>query len=118
MMKAIQALYFNKLKGMTVPEQESELGLYFINKIKTILKQEHLQFDLNTKLNDAGIDSLLAVELSVIIKSDFNTDVSISDILQKFSLNDIIKLILNTLKSDLPSEPEAQLAISWIEGEL
>lgn len=117
-MTNIRTLYFNRLKEMTASEQESELGVYFINKIKTILKQEHLQFDLNTKLNDAGIDSLLAVELSVMTKFDFNTDVSISGIIQSFSINDIIKLILNTLKSDLPEESDVQLATNWIEGEL
>ena len=116
-----QSLNFDNLKGMTSSEQESGLGLYFINKVKTILEQQQLDFDLHTKLNDIDIDSIAAAELSSVVKSDFNTGISISDILQKFSINDIIKLILNNLNSYSSGKTDSldtQSGSNWSEGEL
>ncbi len=114
-------LNFDTLKEMTSSEQESELGQYFIIKVKTILEQQNLDFDLQTKLNDIDIDSIAAAELSSIVKSDFNTGISISDILQKFSIDDIIKLILNNRNSDSSGKPDGmdpESRSNWLEGEL
>ena len=114
-------LNFDSLKEMTSSERESELGQYFIIKVKTILEQQNLDFDLHTKLNDIDIDSIAAAELSSIVKSDFNTGISISDILQKFSIEDIIKLILNNRNSDSSGKPDSldpESRSNWLEGEL
>jgi SAM-dependent methyltransferase/acyl carrier protein len=116
-----QSLNFDNLKEMTSLEQESRLGLYFISKVKTILEQQKLDFELHTKLNDIDIDSIAAAELSSIVKSDFNTGISISDILQKFSIHDIIKLILNNLNSYSSGKPDGsdtESGSNWLEGEL
>lgn len=119
--KDSESLNFDNLKRMTNSEQETRLGLYFTNKVKTILEQKHLDFDLHTKLNDIDIDSIAAAELSSIVKSDFKTGISISDILQKFSVNDIIRLIVNNLNSDSTGRPDGldtESGTNWLEGEL
>lgn len=115
------SLNFDSLKGMTSAEQKSALGSYFISKVQTIMEQQNMELGLLTKLNDIDIDSIAAAELSSIVKSDFNTDISISDILQKLSIKNIIKLILDNLKSYSSVKPnglDTEAASNWIEGEL
>lgn len=115
-----QSLDFDRLKEMTPDQQELGLGLFFLSKVRSIMELENPEFDLNVKLMDIDIDSIAAAELCSIAKSDFNTGISISDILQKYSINDIIKLILNNLNSSsakpnrMVNEPEN----NWLEGEL
>ena len=107
-------------KGMTSLQKESELVQFFVNRVRTIMDQQDLQLDPDTKLNDIDIDSIAAAELSGIVRSDFNTGISISDILQKFSLNDIVKMIVNNPESSavnqkkMVSEPRGE----FLEGEL
>lgn len=116
-----QSLNIDSLKGMTSTEQESALGPYFISKVQTIMEQQNMELGLHTKLNDIDIDSISAAELSSIVKSDFNTSISISDILQKLSVNEIIKLILNNLKSYSSVKPDGldtEAVGNWLEGEL
>lgn len=116
-----QSLNVDRLKGMTSSEQESALGSYFISKVQTIMEQQNMELGLHTKLNDIDIDSISAAELSSIVKSDFNTSISISDILQKLSVNEIIKLILNNLKSYSSVRTDGldtEAVGNWLEGEL
>ena len=73
------------------------------------------------KLNDLDIDSIAAAELSSIVKADFNTSIRISDVLQKFSINDIMKLILNNLRTNAsvkPQDMDSESVNNWLEGEL
>jgi len=115
-----QSLNFESLKRMTFKQRESGLSLFFLSKVRTMMELQNPEFDIDTKLNDIDIDSIAAAELSGIVKSDFNTGISISDILQKFSINDIIKLILNNLNSS-SVKPDGQVpepGVNWLEGEL
>ena len=112
---------FKSLKALTGQEQASLLGDYLLNKLKSILEQQNISFDLDTKLNDIDIDSIAAAEFSGIIKSDFNTDVSISEILQKYSLNDIIWLIIKNTDLNPAVKPDSMVSEpgnKWVEGEL
>jgi len=114
-------LNFDSLKGMTSTQQVSELGIFFINKVRAIMEQQSLEIDLHTKLNDIDIDSIAAAELSSIVKSDFNTGISISDILQKYSINDIIRLVINNSGTDSsvrPNDLVSKSGTDWLEGEL
>lgn len=116
-----KSLKIDSLIGMSSSDQKSGLGIYFINKVRTIMEQQNLELDLHTKLNDVDIDSIAAAELSSIVNSDFNTVISISDILQKLSINDIVKIILNNLKSYTSVKSNDQVTKtggSWLEGEL
>lgn len=115
-----QSLNFESLKGMTSKEQKSALASYLLSKILTIMELQIQAFDLNTKLNDLDIDSIAAAELCCIVRADFNTDISISDILQKYSVNDIIKLIINNLRSPTEKQinPAPEPGRNWLEGEL
>ena len=115
-----QSLNFDALTGMTSKQQELGLGLFFLSKVRAIMELQNPEFDLDTKLNDIDIDSIAAAELCSIVKSDFNTGISISDILQKFSINDIIKLILNNLNSSSvrPYRLVPEPGYNWLEGEL
>ena len=115
-----QSLNFESLKRMTFKQRESGLSLFFLSKVRTMMELQNPEFDIDTKLNDIDIDSIAAAELSGIVKSDFNTGISISDILQKFSINDITKLILNNLNSS-SVKPDGQVpepGVNWLEGEL
>jgi SAM-dependent methyltransferase/acyl carrier protein len=117
----IQTLNLKNLEGMNPSEQKSALGLYFINKVQIVTEQQTPELDLNTKLSDIDIDSIAAAELSGIVKSDFNTSISISNILQKYSINDILDLILNNLKSYssvMADGLEDKSLVNWLEGEL
>lgn len=115
------SLNISKLRGMTSGEQISKLGSFLARKVQAVMELENTKFDLSVKLNYIDIDSIAAAELSAIVKSDFKTDISISDILQNFSVNDIIKLILKNVKS-FPSDKtdgiDAEAGSTWLEGEL
>jgi len=116
-----QSLDFLSLKRMTSENQESGLGLFFLKKVRKIMEHESMELDLNTKLNDVDIDSIAAAELCSIVKSDFNTVISISDILQKFSISDIIRLIIINLNSNPSVNPDGLVPESegnWLEGEV
>ncbi len=116
-----QTLNVISLKGMTPKQQESELGLFFINRVRSIMDLTDKEFELDTRLYDIDIDSIAAAELSSIARSDFNTGVSISEILQKLSIKDIVRLILDNLKSDTSVKsngPVSKAGNSWLEGEL
>lgn len=115
-----QSLNFNSLKGMTSKQQESELASFFSSKVQSIMELQIPVFDLDTKLNDLDIDSIAAAELCCIVRADFNTDISISDILQTYSVNDIIKHIITNLKSPItkPVDPAPEPGGDWLEGEL
>jgi SAM-dependent methyltransferase/acyl carrier protein len=115
------ALSIDKLKLFKIDDRDAILGTYLMGVVRKILEQPTLVFDLNTKLNDIDIDSLAAAELSSLVKSDFNSGVSISDILQKFSLNDIINLILIDRHSDSSLNSvdyDIESKGNWTEGEL
>jgi acyl carrier protein len=89
--------------------------------IRTIMEQQYLELDLNTKLNDIDIDSIAAAELSGIVKSEFNTVISISDVLQKYSINEIIRLIIKNPGSSVKEKrgkPVSESKVKWLEGEL
>jgi ubiquinone/menaquinone biosynthesis C-methylase UbiE len=115
-----QSLNFDSLKGMTSRQRKSELGLFFISKVQTIMELQNPEFDIDTKLKDIDIDSISAAELCSMAKSDFNTGISISDILQEFSIKDIIRLILNNLNSSSvrPKDQVPEPGGNWLEGEL
>ena len=109
------------LKELTSTQQESTLVIYFIKRISEIMEQPDLHPEPDTKLNDIDIDSIAAAELSSLLKSEFNTVVSIADILQKFSINDIVRAILNNPDSFKSASSVRQLPESdnkWVEGEL
>ncbi|OFY60708.1 MAG: hypothetical protein A2X04_06100 [Bacteroidetes bacterium GWF2_41_9] len=89
----------DNLEGMTTTQQESALRIFFINKVREIIENKDLDPDPDAKLNDIDIDSIAAAELSSLVKSDFNTVVSISDILQNSSISDIIRNILSNPES-------------------
>ena len=112
---------YENLKGMNPELKKTALTLHFVNKVKAILEVSDFDPDPAVKLNDYDIDSIAAAELSSIVKSDFNTVIAISDILQKFSINDIVKVIFDKPESSqsetsipLDSNPEN----TWLEGEL
>jgi ubiquinone/menaquinone biosynthesis C-methylase UbiE/acyl carrier protein len=109
------------LEKMTPNQKESALGLFFSDRIRTIMEQQDLELDLNTKLNDIDIDSIAAAELSGIVKSEFNTVISISDVLQKYSINEIIRLIIKNPGSSVKEKrgkPVSESKVKWLEGEL
>jgi ubiquinone/menaquinone biosynthesis C-methylase UbiE/acyl carrier protein len=115
------SLKIDKLKLLKTDEQESILGIYLLETIKKILERPELEFDINKKLNEIDIDSIAAAELSSLIKSDFFTTVSISDILQNLCVNDIVKLIKARNNSDTSVKAEEsgyESENKWTEGEL
>jgi acyl carrier protein len=97
------------------------LTLYFVNKVKAILEISDFDPDPDVKLNDFDIDSIAAAELCSIIKSDFNTVIPISEILQKFSINDIVRVIFDksgSLQSEVSIPLVSKPVKNRLEGEL
>jgi fengycin family lipopeptide synthetase D len=74
--------------------QEDTIKLFLANMVKKVMGDKDLNVKNEEKLCDIDIDSIAAAELSSIVQTNFNKKVSISDILQKFSINDITKEIL------------------------
>jgi len=116
-----RTLNSNDLIDLTRTEQEDKLGMYLIAKMKAIMEQPDLVINNSSILRDIDIDSITAAEISGIIKSDFDTSLSITDILQKNSISDIVNAIINNLNSsstpgakNLKTESDS----NWIEGEL
>jgi ubiquinone/menaquinone biosynthesis C-methylase UbiE/acyl carrier protein len=116
-----QAVNIDSIKDLNPAMQESALGSYFINKLKIILEQQDLELILDAKLSDIDIDSIAAAELTSIIKSDFNTVISISDILQRLSISDIISIIIkniSTVQVNSTNTGDTEKVSNWLEGEL
>ena len=115
------SLNSDNLKGMNPDLQRNALTLYFVNKVKSILDNGDFDPDPDVKLNDFDIDSIAAAELNSIVKSDFNTVIAISDILQKFSINDIVRAIsdkTDSIQSEASIPKGSKPANNWMEGEL
>jgi ubiquinone/menaquinone biosynthesis C-methylase UbiE/acyl carrier protein len=113
------SLSFDELKVLNISEQEERLSSYFISLLKKIMEHQNMDINLDTELIDFDIDSISAAELSSILKSDFKTNIRISDILQKVSIRDIINLVLKNLKSDSNEKTEDLESASenkWLEG--
>lgn len=115
-----EALNPARLKAMTLAEQKSALGQFFTDRIRTVMELPDLEADPDKKLNAIDIDSIAAAELCSIVNADFDTHISISDVLQKFSLNDIISLILNSINQSSAKsvDRDAEGGGKWSEGEL
>lgn len=73
---------------------EISAGEFLKNHVKRIMGDNNLVIDDRVRLCDIDIDSIGAAELSSIIKSSFNRSISITDILQKYSIDDITRIIL------------------------
>jgi acyl carrier protein len=114
----------NKLELDDIPlatgERNARLELYFLSKVKSVMEKDLPGLVPETKLADIDIDSIAAAELSSIVKSDFNTKISIADVLQRFSINDIVSLILTNADSsaEAPSQPDEEKSNKWTEGVL
>jgi ubiquinone/menaquinone biosynthesis C-methylase UbiE/acyl carrier protein len=70
-------------------------------------------------LSDLGIDSLAAVEINAVLKKDFQLDLSISDLLDKYSINDIgekIETHLSNIKATGSDDRNDHTV--WEEGQL
>jgi ubiquinone/menaquinone biosynthesis C-methylase UbiE/acyl carrier protein len=109
------------LKGMNPELQKTALTSYFVRKVKANLEKSDNDPAPDIKLNDFDIDSIAAAELSSIAKSDFNTVITISEILQKFSINDIVSVILEntgSIQSEASIPKFSKPENSWLEGEL
>jgi len=115
------SLNFDDLTGLTSSDQVDRLEVYFTDRVKKIMEQPQMDINTDTILNDIDIDSIAAAELSSIVKSDFKTNIGISDILQNCSIREIIDQILNNLNSAPLNntedyEPDAENR--WLEGQL
>ena len=109
------------LKRMDPDLQKTAVTMYFVNKVKLILDKSDSDPAPDVKLNDFDIDSIAAAELSSIVKSDFKTVISISEILQKFSINDIVRVIFDktdSLQSEASIPKVSKPVKNWLEGEL
>ncbi|HEX2968423.1 MAG TPA: amino acid adenylation domain-containing protein [Bacteroidales bacterium] len=64
------------------------------NEVRRIMGDESLKIENDTNLNDIDIDSIGAAELSGIISETFGQKISISDILQKLTIQDITAILI------------------------
>lgn len=108
-----------ELEGLDIPEQKSWLREYMINKIKSIFENPSLSVDPKLRLAEIDIDSLSATELSGLLKSDFNVEIRISDILEKYSVNDISDIVIKSISENKSNiEINKNKENNWIEGEI
>ncbi len=97
------SLGLGDLAGLAAAEQERKLGEFFAALVEAALQHQGTTVAMDTRLRDLGLDSLGAAELSFVAESTFHTQISISDILHKFSVRDIVKPILRKLNPDSAS---------------
>ena len=86
----------DNLSGLTKEDQEDAIRSFLVGHLKRIMMDEALIVEGDDKLCDIDIDSIAAADLSSLIQTNFQKTVSISGILQRYSLNDIIGKVLAT----------------------
>jgi len=98
-------------------ESDVSITSYLINKIKESFDDDTLEIDPLKRLNEYYIDSLIATEIASLMKSDFGVTVKLSDVLNKYSVSDLAKMIDSEgiILKDLKSVPNRE---NWSEGEL
>ena len=106
------------LRSFDVNNQKIKLNEYLKNQVILYMEDEQLDFNDNEKLCFINIDSLAATELSSLIKTDFMTSISISDILDKHSIQDISQLIVDNMKDISAYTKSNTKDNDWTEGEL
>jgi len=105
---------------LIIPEEDrkQKLNLHLTELVKRIMEKPDMHIEHSTCLNDVDIDSISATELTGVVTSEFRTDISIADILQKYSVNDISGLIISNLGSVVELKDESEDDESWLEGQL
>lgn len=117
----VQSLKPENLGQMIPSGQETVLIKYLMDRVKIMLEQPALDIDPDKKLYDIDIDSIAAAELSGLVKTEFNTTISISEILQKLTTRDLVKLIMTNINSEIKDtkiETAGKSERKWLEGEL
>jgi amino acid adenylation domain-containing protein len=69
---------------------------FLLENIRRIMGDKNLTVRSEAKLSEIDIDSIAAAELVNLIKKNFRKQVSITDILQRLSINDLVRIILET----------------------
>ncbi|MEI6050723.1 MAG: condensation domain-containing protein, partial [Bacteroidota bacterium] len=91
----------DELIGSDSEQQEDVIKSFLSNQVIRIMGDKDLVVKYEKRLCDIDIDSIGAAELGSIIQTNFKKIISISDILQKFSISDITKLLLEG-SEDIP----------------
>jgi ubiquinone/menaquinone biosynthesis C-methylase UbiE/acyl carrier protein len=99
--------------------KKASILMYLKRKVSHAMEITASQLKNEIPLSDLGIDSLAAVEINAGLKKDFQLDLSISDLLDKYSINDIGEKIENHLSNLKTTDPdEGNDHTVWEEGEL
>jgi amino acid adenylation domain-containing protein len=89
-----------QIRGLTRDEQKNRILSFLITQMKRIMSDPDFYITGDEKLCDKDIDSIAAAELSSIIMTNFHKSVSISNILLRYSFNDIINEIFEVPDED------------------
>ena len=99
--------------------KEAGIIMYLQRKLSQAMEMDVSKLKNELPLSDLGIDSLAAVEINSVLKKDFQLELSISDLLDRYSINDIGEKIKNHLSSTKTTGSiERNEDTVWEEGEL
>ena len=94
----------------------SELTRLLTQKVLNSMDDDSLNIDSAVKLNEYYIDSLVATDIASFLKEQFKISTKLTDILRVYSVNDLVKLIMDNHSFTTIEDNEDQS--EWTEGEL
>jgi acyl transferase domain-containing protein/acyl carrier protein len=118
-------------KTVSQIDKEELMIIYIQNKISQILKLSHSQvIDVQQQLNTIGLDSLMAVELRNILKTELTVDIPLVKFIEDINIFSLSQEIIRQLEQldeikKIDSKENRDIALlentnnnHWIEGEL
>ncbi|MBM3289358.1 MAG: acyl carrier protein, partial [Candidatus Hydrogenedentes bacterium] len=96
----VRAELLEVLLPMPPDERRKDIERRLLEKISGILKIPADRIDARKNISDLGIDSLVAVELTVALQRSLAVEITTVDLLGKPSVGDLANMILAQLISD------------------
>ncbi|NEP50093.1 MAG: SDR family NAD(P)-dependent oxidoreductase, partial [Moorea sp. SIO3C2] len=110
-----------KIKTASISEKENLLVAHLQSEIAQVLRIKDSQIDIQQPLNTMGVDSLMALELRNLIKSQLEVTLPVTKFIAGLTIADISQELNQQLvQSDIKEEIEANNVKdnNWIEVEL
>jgi ubiquinone/menaquinone biosynthesis C-methylase UbiE/acyl carrier protein len=89
---AEEVLSTRLLLSIPAADRKTRIESYLLGKIRKMLP-DRVDIEPVVRLAEVDIDSLSAAEVSIIVQKNFNIKISIADILQRYSIRDIVEII-------------------------
>ncbi len=92
------------------------LAAYVKSRLANILDLSLNELEVTQPLIDLGMDSLMAIELRNDIQTDLRLELSMEELLDVLTPNDLTARLLHQMESPPAQDPADDAADEWIEG--